>query len=324
MRAGLIVACAAVLLPRCGRLKKPSRREQWEMSLGRRKLTYQRAQLRAGSEAEPRLLEQAVEWIAGAGLSLPGAPYSVVTDRMGGLVTDPARRACTSRLRATQVQVIQRTGKSRMRCWRRSACRGAQKHLRHRFRCGLILSRAQRKICSCNRQPEGRRRLFKRPRESPWTGREQIYVTDTLRDEVFVLHAGQHPEDLGKTRWNGEFNAPTSCGSMAEPDGVDALNFECRHLTAPALPVRDRKIAMAPEPCSDRRAWPPIRRRPLRGDGLWGWCRFSPAGSLCITSFKRNTCRRVSVPAGLYIDHEDQVFVVDSFNRRVQVFHYSV
>jgi DNA-binding beta-propeller fold protein YncE len=29
------------------------------------------------------------------------------------------------------------------------------------------------------------------------------------------------------------------------------------------------------------------------------------------------------LPAGLFIDHDDRVFVVDSFNRRVQVFHYS-
>jgi hypothetical protein len=29
------------------------------------------------------------------------------------------------------------------------------------------------------------------------------------------------------------------------------------------------------------------------------------------------------LPAGLYIDHSDDVFVVDSFNRRVQVFHYA-
>jgi DNA-binding beta-propeller fold protein YncE len=28
------------------------------------------------------------------------------------------------------------------------------------------------------------------------------------------------------------------------------------------------------------------------------------------------------LPDGLYIDHDDQVFVVDSFNRRIQVFHY--
>jgi DNA-binding beta-propeller fold protein YncE len=29
------------------------------------------------------------------------------------------------------------------------------------------------------------------------------------------------------------------------------------------------------------------------------------------------------LPAGLSIDHGDQVFVVDSFNRRVQVFQYA-
>jgi sugar lactone lactonase YvrE len=28
------------------------------------------------------------------------------------------------------------------------------------------------------------------------------------------------------------------------------------------------------------------------------------------------------LPTGLFIDHNDRVFVVDSYNRRVQVFHY--
>jgi len=28
------------------------------------------------------------------------------------------------------------------------------------------------------------------------------------------------------------------------------------------------------------------------------------------------------LPAGLFIDRSDRIFVVDSFNRRVQVFHY--
>jgi hypothetical protein len=28
------------------------------------------------------------------------------------------------------------------------------------------------------------------------------------------------------------------------------------------------------------------------------------------------------LPTGLFIDHNDRIFVVDSFNRRVQVFHY--
>lgn len=29
------------------------------------------------------------------------------------------------------------------------------------------------------------------------------------------------------------------------------------------------------------------------------------------------------LPAGLFIDREDRIFVVDSYNRRVQVFRYS-
>jgi DNA-binding beta-propeller fold protein YncE len=28
------------------------------------------------------------------------------------------------------------------------------------------------------------------------------------------------------------------------------------------------------------------------------------------------------LPAGLVIGHDDRIYVVDSFNRRVQVFHY--
>jgi sugar lactone lactonase YvrE len=28
------------------------------------------------------------------------------------------------------------------------------------------------------------------------------------------------------------------------------------------------------------------------------------------------------LPAGLFIDRDDRVYVVDSYNRRIQVFHY--
>ena len=28
------------------------------------------------------------------------------------------------------------------------------------------------------------------------------------------------------------------------------------------------------------------------------------------------------LPTGLFIDHNDRIYVVDSFNRRVQIFHY--
>jgi hypothetical protein len=28
------------------------------------------------------------------------------------------------------------------------------------------------------------------------------------------------------------------------------------------------------------------------------------------------------LPTGLFIDHDDRIFIVDSYNRRIQVFHY--
>jgi len=28
------------------------------------------------------------------------------------------------------------------------------------------------------------------------------------------------------------------------------------------------------------------------------------------------------LPSGMFIDHDDRIFVVDSFNRRIQVFHF--
>jgi hypothetical protein len=35
-----------------------------------------------------------------------------------------------------------------------------------------------------------------------------------------------------------------------------------------------------------------------------------------------NGAGHFQLPAGLFIDRNDRVFVVDSFNQRVQVFHY--
>ena len=49
-----------------------------------------------------------------------------------------------------------------------------------------------------------------------------------------------------------------------------------------------------------------------------------PPGRNCsTTSARRGThAGEFQLPAGLFIDHDDRVYVVDSFNRRVQVFHY--
>jgi DNA-binding beta-propeller fold protein YncE len=59
-------------------------------------------------------------------------------------------------------------------------------------------------------------------------------------------------------------------------------------------------------------------------DGLWGVVQvFNREGDLLYYFGNRGTgAGEFQLPAGLFIDHNDRIFVVDSFNRRVQVFHY--
>jgi DNA-binding beta-propeller fold protein YncE len=59
-------------------------------------------------------------------------------------------------------------------------------------------------------------------------------------------------------------------------------------------------------------------------DGLWGVVQvFDRGGDLLYTFGNRGTgLGEFQLPAGLFIDHDDRIFVVDSFNRRVQIFHY--
>ena len=59
-------------------------------------------------------------------------------------------------------------------------------------------------------------------------------------------------------------------------------------------------------------------------DGLWSMVQvFNRQGQL-LYYFGGHGVRpgEFQLPAGLFIDHDDRVYVVDSFNRRIQVFHY--
>jgi len=50
---------------------------------------------------------------------------------------------------------------------------------------------------------------------------------------------------------------------------------------------------------------------------------FDHEGELLYTFGNRGTgAGEFQLPAGLFIDRDDRIFVVDSFNRRVQVFRY--
>jgi sugar lactone lactonase YvrE len=59
-------------------------------------------------------------------------------------------------------------------------------------------------------------------------------------------------------------------------------------------------------------------------DGLWGVVQaFNRQGQLLYTFGNRGTALgEFQLPTGLFIDHSDRIYVVDSFNRRVQIFHF--
>ena len=59
-------------------------------------------------------------------------------------------------------------------------------------------------------------------------------------------------------------------------------------------------------------------------DGLWGVVQvFNRQGELLYYFGSRGTeAGAFQLPAGLFIDRDDRIFIVDSYNRRVQVFHY--
>jgi sugar lactone lactonase YvrE len=59
-------------------------------------------------------------------------------------------------------------------------------------------------------------------------------------------------------------------------------------------------------------------------DGLWGVVQvFDREGHLLYYFGSRGTrSGQFQLPAGLFIDRDDRIFVVDSYNRRVQVFRY--
>ncbi len=54
------------------------------------------------------------------------------------------------------------------------------------------------------------------------------------------------------------------------------------------------------------------------------WCRSSTAkAACCTTSGQQGTgFGDFRLPTGLFVDRNDKVFVVDSYNRRVQIFQY--
>lgn len=171
--------------------------------------------------------------------------------------------------------------------------------------------------------------FFKRPTGiaiDPET--QNIYISDTLRDRIFVLDQdGQVLRTIGKHGVaQGEFRLPTHLlfqnGTLVV---VDALNFRVQFLDrdgtfrgmigATGDPnngiYRPKGIAIDSE------------GHIYLAESEWGSVQvFDREGNLLYTFGNGTGFGQFHLPAGLFIDRGDRVFVVDSYNHRVQVFQY--
>jgi DNA-binding beta-propeller fold protein YncE len=158
---------------------------------------------------------------------------------------------------------------------------------------------------------------------------QRIYVTDTLRNQIWVLDMqGNVVQKIGaRGASEGQFNFPTEL----RLDGqdllvVDAMNFRVQVLD------RSGKFEYAVGQMGDGLGYmfrPKGIGRDSEGhlyavEGLSGLVQvFDRQGRLLYYFGQRGTgFGEFQLPTGLFIDRNDRVFVVDSCHRRVQVFQY--
>lgn len=188
--------------------------------------------------------------------------------------------------------------------------------------------------------------IFKRPTGIAVDSQAQrIYVTDTLRDEVFVLdmngsvvrRIGGNAEVLGENALTASqdtgtppqvtFHFPTDLRlSGDELLVVDAMNFRVEGMDQSGQPrftigqnddtlggmFRPKGIGVDSE------------GHIYVAEALSGLVQvFDREGRLLYYFGQKGTgLGEFQLPTGLFIDKDDRVYVVDSYNRRVQVFRY--
>lgn len=157
---------------------------------------------------------------------------------------------------------------------------------------------------------------------------KRVYVTDTLRDRVYVLDEG------GRViRWfggtgsePGQFNLPTEVQVRGDLIAVvDALNFRIQLFNADGVPTgvigktgdpnggvyRPKGIAIDSE------------GHIYVADGQWGVVQvFDREGRLLYTFGNGTGFGKFMLPTGLFVDANDRIYLVDSIQRRVQIFQY--
>ncbi len=163
--------------------------------------------------------------------------------------------------------------------------------------------------------------FFKRPTGiAVDSAADRIYVTDTLRNKVFMLDMkGSVLQTIGRRGTeHGEFNLPTEVLVHAQNlFVVDAMNFRVQFLDRSGAfqtsvgqigdysgtMFRPKGIGLDSE------------EHLYVVDGLWGVVQvFDRQGRLLYYFGSRGThLGEFQLPAGLFVDHDDRIFVVDSY-----------
>lgn len=159
---------------------------------------------------------------------------------------------------------------------------------------------------------------------------QRIYVTDTLRDQIFTLDMkdGQVLQKIGRMGTGDvQFNYPTELLLRDQTLAVvDAMNFRIQFLDRSG--TFHGEIGKIGDSNGEM-----FRPKGIAADseghyyvvdGLWCVVQvFDGQGQLLYYFGGRGAgAGHFQLPAGLFIDREDRVYVVDTFNRRVQVFRY--
>ncbi len=158
---------------------------------------------------------------------------------------------------------------------------------------------------------------------------QRIYVTDTLRNQVWVLDMqGTVLQKIGLPgRGEGQFNFPTEL----RLDGQDLLVVDAMNFRVQVLDRSGKFQYAVGQVGGDLGSMfrPKGIARDSEGhlyvvEGLTGMVQvFDRQGRLLYYFGQKGTgFGEFQLPTGLFIDRNDRVFVVDSYHRRVQVFQY--
>lgn len=172
--------------------------------------------------------------------------------------------------------------------------------------------------------------LFKRPTGLAYDSQRHVfYVTDTLRDKIFVLDSeGRVLRSFGERGTEpGQFNYPVAIALYHRSlYVVDAMNFRVQVLDLQGSPLTQFGM---PGDGSGSFAKPKSVALDSEGhvyvvDSLFEVVQVFDRNGRFLLAFGGTGTGpgQFELPTGIFVDPADRIYVADSFNHRVQVFQY--